>query len=227
MQSLGLTASQGIFLSTSSEYGFTTSLTHGAGGNWNANYGSGLSAALSGTASHSIFSDDVSSNVQSLNMSATANLSYSHRFSPRADFRVTGALSWSRYYSDSVQSQTLNQLKIDGSQDTYAGNLIASYNHTAPFSVPNLYYSANLFINVFRGSSGVVGNPTLGSLGNGSNVSSARLNTSTTLQQNLRYRIGRLSFNANAAVIHTDSGTNFSVFGSMNREFNGFFDGRW
>ena len=55
----------------------------------------------------------------------------------------------------------------------------------------------------------------------------AALNTSTSLQQNLTYRIGRLSFNANAAVINVGARTSYTIFGSVNREFNGFFDGRW
>ena len=226
-QSVGLNAGQGLAFSTSSKFGSTSALTHNAGGNWNANYGEALSASVAATINHSIANDDISSNVQSLGISATGSLGYRHQFSARANASVTGVLNWYRSQSDNVQSQTLNQLKIDSSQTTYNANLIATYTHIAPFSVPNLFYIATLFVNFNQGSSGIAtirpGNVSA-SVNAGANVSS---NTSTTLQQNLRYRIGRLSFNANAAAINTDNGINYSLFGSMNREFDGFFDGRW
>jgi hypothetical protein len=83
--------------------------------------------------------------------------------------------------------------------------------------VPNLHYNATLSWNFSQSGAAI----------SGAGSDASRLNTSASLQQNLRYRIGRLSFNANAAVINSGTITSYSLFGSVNREFDGFFDGRW
>ncbi len=217
-QSVGLNASQGLSVNLSQGAGATstaTSLSNSAGANWNARYGEALSAAVAATVNHSV--NFGTSTSQSLSTSLSGNSGYVHQFSSRASASLNASIGWSGSMVGNVQSQTLNQVTVGGWQGSLAGNLAASYNHIAPFSVPNLHYNANLSWTFAQSGAPIAG-------GSGS---SGALNTSTSLQQSLRYRIGRLSFSANAAVINVGANTSYSIFGSVNREFDGFFDGRW
>ncbi len=215
-QSVGLNASQGLSVNLSQGAGATstaTSLSNAAGANWTARYGEALSGAVAANVNHSV--NFGTSTSQSLSTTLAGSSGYYHQFSARASGGLSGSISWSGGMVGNVQSQTLNQVTVGGWQGSLAGNVLASYKHTAPFSVPNLRYSADLIWTFAQSASG----------GGGSGA--AALNSSTSLQQNLTYRIGRLSFNANAAVINVGARTSYSIFGSVNREFSGFFDGRW
>ncbi len=215
-QSVGLNASQGLVVNLSQGAGATsttTSLSNSAGANWNARYGEALSGAVSANVNHSV--NFGTSTGQSLSTTLSGSSGYVHQFSARASGAVSGSISWSGSMVGNVQSQTLNQVTVGGWQGSLAGNVLASYKHIAPFSVPNLHYNANLIWTFAQSAAGIGGS------------GATALNTSTSLQQNLTYRIGRLSFNANAAVINVGARTSYSIFGSVNREFDGFFDGRW
>jgi hypothetical protein len=215
-QSVGLNASQGLAVNLSQGAGATsttTSLSNAAGANWNARYGEALSGSVSANVNHSV--NFGASTGQSLSTTLSGSSGYVHQFSARASGGLSGSISWSGSMVGNVQSQTLNQVTVGGWQGNLAGNVQASYKHIAPFSVSNLHYSANLFWTFAQSAAGIGGS------------GAAAQNTSTSLQQNLTYRIGRLSFNANAAVINVGARTSYTIFGSVNREFNGFFDGRW
>jgi hypothetical protein len=214
-QSVGLNASQGVSVNVLQNSGSSVSLSNSAGANWGASYGPAFSTAVSGSVSHSITSG--SGNNQAVATALGGSANYIHQFSARANGTLTGSVSWSGSMFGNVQSQTLNQVVVDGRQGSLTGNVQAAYNHIAPFSVPNLHYNATLSWNFSQSGAAI----------SGAGSDASRLNTSASLQQNLRYRIGRLSFNANAAVINSGTITSYSLFGSVNREFDGFFDGRW
>ncbi len=215
-QSVGLNASQGLSVNLSQGAGATsttTSLSNAAGANWTARYGEALSGSVSANVNHSV--NFGTSTSQSFATTLAGSSGYVHHFSARASGGLSGSISWSGSMIGNVQSQTLNQVTVGGWQGSLAGNVQASYKHIAPFSVPNLHYGANLIWTFAQSAAG------------GGDAGAAALNSSTSLQQNLTYRIGRLSFNANAAVINVGARTSYSIFGSVNREFSGFFDGRW
>lgn len=214
-QSVGLNASQGLSVTTTQNLGTATSLSNSAGANWNASHGEAFTTGVAANVSHTATSGTSSS--QALATSLAGSTSYRHQFSARATATLTGTINWTRSAFDSVQSQTLNQIVIDGRQTQLNGNVIAAYNHIAPFSVPNMFYNATLFWNFNQSGAGIAG----------ASPQAGKLNTSTTLQQSLRYRVGRLSFSANGAVISSGGSTSYSLFGSVSREFDGFFDGRW
>jgi hypothetical protein len=221
-QSVGLNASQGVSVNVLQKKGSVlqnnrsvVSLANSAGANWGASYGSSFSTAVSGSVSHSVTSGSGNNQAVATNLSGNAN--YNHPFSARANGSLFGNITWTTSMFGNVQSQTLNQVNVGGRQGQLTGSVQAAYNHNAPFSVPNLHYNATAFWNVSQSGGAVAG----------AGADAGKLNTSASLQQNLRYRVGRLSFNLNAAVINSGTQTSYSIFGSVNREFDGFFDGRW
>lgn len=210
-QNINLSAGQSLSLSVQDSSAFSLSNSVGAG--WRASYGDALSANLGAGASYSTGTG----NSQSLAANLIGGGSY--QISSRQALTLNSNVNWTQTRSPGTQVQELNQLVVDGTQSNLTGNLALGYSHTSPFSIRNLSYTANLLWVGSQSNQRVAGT--------GTGAQPSGLQSSVSLQQVALYRVGRLSFNLSAAVINSAGRTSTSIFGSVNREFGGFFDGRW
>lgn len=186
-------------------------MTNSVGAGWRASYGDALSANLAASGGHSI---DTEGN-QSFSASLVGNGNY--QISSRQSLTFGSNVNWTNSQRQDLPRQSLNEVVVDSDQSQVTGSVNIGYAHASPFSVRNLTYTADLLW---------VGNQSNQRLVGGSTVSSV-YGYSTSLQQMLRYRVGRLSFNLSASVINAGGNSSAALFGSMTRNFDGFFDGRW
>jgi hypothetical protein len=209
---INLSASQNI--SQTSGQRSSTSLSNMAAAAWRANYGEKLTGSLSANVI-----DTVTTAVEGNNHFRSASLvgNGTYQISSRASLTLNANLSWSQTVTGNGNNQALNGLILDTAAPTISGSLFAGYSHQSPFSIRNLTYNANLlYINSISNQQVVGGS-------NQSGLSQA----SQTFQQAVDYRLGRLSFRLNHSMINQAGRTSTSLFGSVNRDFDGFFDGRW
>jgi hypothetical protein len=140
-----------------------------------------------------------------------------YQISSRQSLTFGSNVNWTNSQRQDLPRQSLNEVVVESDQSQVTGSVNIGYAHTSPFSIRNLTYTADLLW---------VGNQSNQRLVGGSTVSSAN-GYSTSLQQMLRYRVGRLSFNLSASLINAGGNSSAALFGSMTRDFDGFFDGRW
>ncbi len=205
-QSLGFAQSQG-----STSY----SLSNTAGASWRAQYGEALTANLGGTGGYTISSGQ-SGNNDYLTVSLLGAVMY--QLSSRAALSFNANLVWSQNNTGTAQSQDLSQLSIIDRQTQLTGSVSLNYTHSSPFSIRNLNYSANLLWVSSQSNQFTL---------TGGNALASQSQQSISFQNMLDYRIGRLSFRLNGAMISQNGQQSAVLFGSVNRVFDGFFDGRW
>ncbi|MCM2288711.1 MAG: hypothetical protein NDI67_06750 [Sulfuritalea sp.] len=194
--------------------GPATALSHSFGAAWRAGYGEALTVSLSANFSDNI-STGQSGNNHYRNMTIAGTGAY--QVSSRAALSANANLNWSQNLVDTSSLQIVNGLIGNDGQSQVSGSFSLGYSHSSPFSIRNLYYNASvLWINSQSGNR----------LAN-SDPFSTLAQKSFSLQQLLDYRIGRLTFRLNHAMIDQAGRKSASIFGSVNREFDGFFDGRW
>jgi len=210
---VNLNASQNLSL-TKGQQGTTSSLSNMLGAAWRANYGERLSANLSANVA-----DTVSTGTTGNNHFRSASLQGSglYQFSSRAALTLNTGLTWSQSIVGNSVDQILNGFIVDTAVPQTSGSFSLGYTHRSPFSVPNLNYNANLIrVNDFSRRSLA-----------GANLQFGQSQDSTSIQQLLDYRLGRLSFRLNLSLIEQGGRESASLFGSVSRDFDGFFDGRW
>ncbi|MDO8310559.1 MAG: hypothetical protein Q7T25_01320 [Sideroxyarcus sp.] len=217
-QSLSLTSasSQGNSVSSgSSQNGGVTSFSNMAGATWQASYGEQVTTTLSANVSHNSTKEDTGdSQYVTASLMGTGN----YQISSRAALTFNVNLNWSKTHRDAVGIQALNGLFVDSNAPQQSGSLSMGYSHQSPFSIPNLNYSANLVrTNLISSDQRLVGAVATPNTDNGS----------TSLQQSLNYRVGRLSFRLDQFIAEQAGRKSASIFGSVTREFDGFFNGRW
>lgn len=209
---INLNASQN--LTQTSGQRASTNLSNMAAAAWSANYGEKLTTTLSANVI-----DTVSTGVGSTNHFRSANLVGTglYQLSSRASFTLNANLSWSQTLSGSSDNQALNGVIVDTKAPVTSGSIFVGYSHQSPFSIRNLNYNANfLFVNSVSNQRFV-----------GGDVQTSNSQASNTFQQAVDYRLGRLSFRLNHSMINQAGRKSASIFGSVNRDFDGFFDGRW
>lgn len=214
-QTISFSAGQSVSLNQT-QFGQAASLSNNLGASWGARYGDALSLNLGASFSDSI---GVGSGQSAANRYRAMNLtgSGSYQITSRAALRLNSNLNWSQSISGNEQSQSVNGIVIDNGNRRVTGNFSLGYTHSSPFSISNLNYSANALWASSQSSQRLAG---ISFIGNQSR-------TSISFQQNVDYRIGRLAFRLQHAMIDQDGRKSASIFGSVNREFGGFFDGRW
>lgn len=212
-QGATLTAGQNVSYSLMPDASSAVSLSNSVGAGWRASYSDALSASLGASGSFTTATDGSKS--YSANLLGNGN----YLISSRQSLSFNANVNWTRTQTNSSDSQpqVLNQVVVDNNQTQMTGIVSLNYAHTSPFSIRNLTYTADLLWVGSQANQRLVGAGTVSS-GNA---------TSLSLQQMARYRIGRLSFNLSASVIDAGGRISNSVFGSVTRDFDGFFDGRW
>jgi hypothetical protein len=214
-QGASLSAAQSLAYSLLPDGGGAASLSNSVGAGWRASYSDALSASLGASAGFTTGTDS--------NNSYTASLigNGNYLISSRQSLSFNANVNWIRTETgnSSTQPQVLNEFVIENNQTQVTGIVSINYAHTSPFSIRNLSYTADLLWVGNQSNQRVVG-------AGAGNVSSGS-GSSLSLQQMLRYRVGRLSFNLSASVIDAGGTVSNSVFGSVTRDFDGFFDGRW
>lgn len=213
-QALNLNAGQTLSYNHT-QTGPAMAVSHSLGAAWRAAYGEALTVSLSSNVSDNI-STGQSGNNHYRNMSLVGTGQY--QVSSRAALSVNANLNWSEnLVGATAQPQTVNGLIGNDTQSQVSGSFGFGYAHSNPFSIRNLNYSASaLWINS-QSSNRLAGADPLGS----------QAQQSVSLQQLLDYRVGRLTFRLNHAMISQAGRKSASIFGSVNRDFDGFFDGRW
>jgi hypothetical protein len=212
-QSINLNAGQSAGFSQAA--GSTSfSLSNTVGASWRASYGDALTANLGGNGGHSISTAQTGNN-QSLTASLQGGAAY--QVSSRAALTVNANLNWSQSGTGTAQAQpqVLNQLVVDDRQTQLNGSVSLGYNHSSPFSIRNLNYSANVLW-VASQSGQRLATP---------GAPASQTQQTASFQNMLDYRVGRLSFRLSAAVIAQGESQSFSLFGSVGREFDGFLTG--
>lgn len=210
---LNLNASQNLSL-TKTQQGATSSLANILGAAWRASYGEQLTANLSANVA-----DTTTTGATGNNRFRSASLQGSglYQFSSRAALTLNTGLIWSQSVTGNAPDQSLNGFIVDTAAPQTTGTFSLGYSHRSPFSIPNLNYNANLIrVSSFSGRSLAGADPLFG-----------QSQESTSLQSLLDYRLGRLSFRLNLATIQQGGRKSASLFGSVSRDFDGFFDGRW
>jgi hypothetical protein len=210
---VNLTAGQSVSHSTAKQGG-TTSLGNSAGAAWRANYGEQLTANLSTNVNFS-----TSSGVGGSNQFKTATLmgGGAYQISSRAAVTINANLSWSQSVISNSTSQVLNGLQVNASAPQSNGSFSLGYTHQSPFSIRNLNYTGSLMRFQSFSNQNVAGAGALQVNDQGS----------TSIQQLVDYRVGRLIFRLSNSLIDQAGKKSASIFGSVTREFDGFFDGRW
>lgn len=213
-QAVNLNAGQTLSFNQTQD-GPATSLSHSLGASWRAGYGEALTVNLSANLSDTISTGESQDNHYT-NMTLMGNGQY--QISSRAALWLNVNMNWNRNFDGaSVVQQPVNGFISSADQSHWTGSFSLGYSHSSPFSIPNLNYNANLlWINSQTGSRLAKADPL-----------SSQAQESLSFQQLLDYRIGRLTFRLNHAMIDQAGRKSASVFGSVNREFDGFFDGRW
>lgn len=213
-QALNLNAGQ-TFSYNQTRSGPAMALSHSLGAAWRAGYGEALAVSLSANFSDNI-STGQSGNNHYRNMSLVGNGQY--QISSRAALTLNANLNWSQnFVGTSAQQQVVNGLISNDNQSQASGSFSLGYAHSSPFSIRNLNYNASVLWINSQSSARLAESDPLGSLAQ----------KSVSFQQLLDYRIGRLTFRLNHAMIDQAGRKSASIFGSVNREFDGFFDGRW
>lgn len=213
-QALNLNAGQTVSYNHT-QTGPATALAHSLGAAWRAAYGEALAVSLSANVSDNISSGQ-SGNNHYRNMSLVGNGQY--QISSRAALSLNANMNWSQNLVGAVaQPQTVNGLIGNDNQSQVSGSFSLGYTHSNPFSIRNLNYNASaLWINS-QSSNRLAGLDPIGS----------QTQQSASFQQLLDYRVGRLTFRVNHAMISQAGRKSASIFASVNRDFDGFFDGRW
>lgn len=213
-QAVNLNAGQTLSFNQT-QSGPATSLSHSLGAAWRAGYGEALTVNLSANLSDSI-STGQSQNNHFANMTLAGNGQY--QVSSRAALWLNANMNWSRNFDGAgSQQQAVNGIVSSGNQGQLSGSFSLGYTHSSPFSIPNLNYSGSVLWINSQSSTRLARADQLGS----------QTQESVSFQQLLDYRIGRLTFRLNHAMIDQAGKKSASIFGSVNREFDGFFDGRW
>ncbi len=213
-QALNLNAGQ-ILSYNQTQAGPATALSHSLGAAWRAGYGEALTVSLSANFSDNI-STGQSGNNHYRNMNLVGNGQY--QISSRAALTANANLNWSQnFVGTNAQQEVVNGLLSNDNQSQTSGSFSLGYAHSSPFSIRNLNYNASVLWINSQSSTRLVGSDPLGN----------QAQQSFSFQQLLDYRIGRLTFRLNHAMIEQAGRKSASIFGSVNREFDGFFDGRW
>lgn len=210
--SINLNASQNL-TQTSGDRA-STNLSNMLAAAWSANYGEKLTTTLSANVM-----DTVSTGTGSTNHFRSASLVGTglYQLSSRASVTLNANLSWSQALTGSSDNQALNGVIVDTAAPVTSGSIFVGYSHQSPFSIRNLTYNANLlFVNSVSNQRVL-----------GGDVQASNSQASNTFQQAVDYRLGRLSFRLNHSMINQAGRKSASIFGSVNRDFDGFFDGRW
>ena len=212
MASLNLTAGQNLTRTTAA-LGPTTSFGNNVGAAFRAAYGEKLTANLSANVIVT-----ASDGVGGRNQFKSANLmgGAAYQISSRASVTANSNLSWTQSVITNTTNQILNGVTINSNDPVMAGSFSLGYTHQSPFSIRNLNYSGYLSRQQSFSNQNVAG---------GTGFTSD--NGSTSLQQLVDYRLGRLVFRLSHSWIDQSGRKSASLFGSVTREFDGFFDGRW
>lgn len=212
-QTVNLTANQSVSRSTT-EQGPSSTLSNSLAAAW----ATGLSESLRGNLS-ATFSDSLSNGQTGTTHFQSANLAGggAYQFSRFSNLNVNANLSWNRTLSGFAGTQSLNGIIIDNSAPSIIGNLTVGYTHRNLFSVPRLNYVGNLmYINNFSNLR----------IEGGLQDETPR-QQSVSLQHLFDYRIGKLAFNLRVSTIDQAGRKSASIFGSVSRDFDGVFTGRW
>lgn len=213
-QTLNLNLNQNLSLLQQSDFGNAVSLSNGFGVTWGARFAEGLSLSLGASANENIsFNSDQSGTDHFRSFTLAGNGDY--QISRRAVLTFSSNLNWTQSIYGSEQGQR------DG-DGLLGGNASLVYTHRSPFSIPNLNYRATLY----WASQGVEG---IGRRGRfDTNLQeSGEYRTSTSFLQDIDYVVGRLAFRLNIGLIDQNGSKSTTIFASVNRQFGGFFDGRW
>lgn len=210
---LNLSAGQNISRS-SQQQGATTSLSNNAGVAWRTNFGEQLNTNLSANLVYT-----TSDGVGGRNQFRSANFAGGgmYQLSSRASVTLNANLSWNQSVIGTSSNQIVNGVSVSSNEPTSTGSLSLAYVHRSPFSIKNLNYSGTFMRTQSFSNQNVAGAVTIGSSDRGS----------SSIQQLADYRIGRLVFRLSHSWIDQAGRKSASIFGSVTREFDGFFDGRW
>lgn len=193
----------------------STSLSTAFGAAWRAAYGTRLTGDVSANVADNM-STGIGGASHYQTMSLVGNGVY--QLSSRATISADANLTWTGSNSANTgNSQALNGIIVNNNASQLSGGFGLSYGHRNPFSIQSLGYNARLMVVNSQLNQRLVGDTS----------QLAVNNASTSLQQSLDYRYGRLVFRLNSTFFDQGGKKNASLFGSVTREFDGFFDGRW
>lgn len=207
--------------------GDTQSVANNLGVGWSVALAERLNGALSFQASQGVGRD---SSGESRFSSASFQGNLNYQITGRANLALNAMVNRIQIEADNAKPEIVDGRLIDPSEPQTTGTFAIIYTHRNPFAIANLNYSANLlwvgaqtnqrFVGVGAGgfTPGQTADP---------NQFNAQNQRSSSFQQMLDYRIGRLAFRLNYALIEQSGKKSASLFGSISRDFDGFFDGRF
>ncbi len=212
---INLNAGQSVSVSRASS-SLNTGISNTLGASWSTRYGDQLTGNLSANlADNTNLGADGQTRFQT--MSLLGNGIY--QVSSRAAVSLNTNLNWSQSGGGGGASSTqaLNGVVVDTRASQLSGSVGISYSHRSPFSIPFLEYTASAIWTGSQSGRRIVGG----------DAQSSQIQSSGSFQQFANYRLGRLVFSLSNSIIGQGGRKSASLFGSVTREFDGFFDGRW
>lgn len=204
---LSLSASQSVSLSTNSQTGLFSTLAHSGGLSWRVDLGEKATAILSATLADNLTTGQTAGHFRTFSLTGNGLL----QISRRSSLTFNSNLHWSQQ-QQSGGLQQLGAQVINPSTSNWSGAASVGYVRQRIFDVSNLNYAANALFNASQANQGIIGG----------DPNFAAWQTSTSLQQRLDYRVGRLNFQALMTVATVNGKKNASVFFQVFRTFGDY-----
>lgn len=199
-----LFASQSAYVSTSAQFGQSTTLVHNLGLSYRVN----PTDVLSGFASVNFSDTRTSGENETEYQNVMGQINGQWQISPRSSFSANLSLQWNR---QGTVAGVLPGTTLPG-QDTFTAYGNASYQHTRAFGIPGLRYLALYTINTLKYDARLYGDFT----------AEPRL-FGQSLEQRLDWRFGRLDMRLSTIFAQQNDGKkNALIFFETRREFGTF-----
>lgn len=204
---INLTASQGLSATHSGQSGAATTLAHSAGVSWRLGYGSNITGLFSAMAADNLTRGEYSSHYRSFNLNGNGLF----QLSRRSSLTAYANLAWSQQRQAQQELQLGSQLFNLGSSQ-WTGSASLGYQNAMALDIRNLSYSASVQLTTTGTDRGIFA------------VGASNLNRqqSTSFQNRLDYRLGRLNFQLLGSLASVNGKKSALLFFQMNRDFGDF-----
>lgn len=204
-----LNAGQSYSLTHNSTSGQSGILTHTGGASWRLGLGERTLGSLSATLSDSLSTGSFPTHFRSFSAQGNLQTQLSGRSALTASLNVVV----SQQLATAPATETSPVLPSTNSgSSTVNGSGQVSYTHRSPFDIANLFYTATFQANASQTNLRLIsGDP-----------NALAWQTGNVFQQNIDYRLGRLSFRATGSLATLNGKENASMFFMVSREIGDF-----
>lgn len=211
---LTLNAGQSYTLANNSTSGKSGVLTHTGGASWRLGLGERAQGALSATVSDSLSTGNFSTHFRSFSTQGNIQTQLSGRSALTASLNavISQQLQTSQVTQTTITPAAISAPDSNNGSTTLNGSAQVSYSHRSPFAIANLFYTATFQANASQTNLRLIsGDP-----------NALAWQTGNVFQQNVDYRLGRLTFRATSSFAKLNGKENASLFFIVGREIGDF-----